>query len=99
MGKGIFRRAEGRYFLVRKHPDGRDIKCMVSKVLQQSKIEVKKEGIQAAAYTQVDVVKESAMIIEEVKEINMEVNRPYLYILTDRSNLPSFIGVNKAFTK
>lgn len=90
---------EGYSKLVGKHPDGRDIKCMVSKVLQQSKIEVKKEGIQAAAYTQVDVVKESAMIIEEVKEINMEVNRPYLYILTDRSNLPSFIGINQAFTK
>ncbi|RRD94137.1 hypothetical protein EII17_09250 [Clostridiales bacterium COT073_COT-073] len=81
--------------LVGKNPDGSDAECAVTQILQESKIEVKKEGIQAASYTKVEVTKDEAVMIDQVKKVTVEVNRPYIYLITDRKNLPSFIGVNR----
>ena len=82
--------------LVGKSVDGSSKECSVSQVLQESKIEVKKDGMEAASYTKVDIELKSAPM-EEVKKITMSVNRPYLYMVIGRNGLPSFIGVNQEF--
>ena len=84
--------------LAGKNSDGSDKLCRISQVLQESKIEVKKNGIEAASFTKVDIDKTTAME-EEPEKVEIYVNRPYLYIIAESSGLPSFLGVNRDFTK
>ena len=72
--------------------------CRISQVLQESKIEVKKNGIEAASFTKVDIDKTTAME-EEPEKVEIYVNRPYLYVITESGGLPSFLGVNRDFVK
>lgn len=95
----IIKFQEGYGKLVGKKEDGTERTCAISQILQESKIEVKKEGIQAASYTKVDVKESMALLEDEIKKVKINVNRPYLYLITDRNNLPSFIGVNREFEK
>lgn len=74
---------------------GQDQEGKISQVLQESKIEVTKDGIEGAAYTKVDV-KNSAARPDEFKIVELTFDRPYLYILTSQ-DLPSFMGINRKF--
>lgn len=94
----ISQRHTGYVNLAGKNPDGSEKVCRISQVLQESKIEVKKTGIEAASFTTVDVNKTVA-IEEEPENVEVYVNRPYLYVITESGGLPSFLGVNRDFVK
>lgn len=92
---GMFR--PGYANLVGRETDGSDRLCRVAQVLQESKIEVNKEGIEAASYTKVDMNKTSAPPPEKILKVEIKIDRPYLYVLTNQSGLPSFVGINRDF--
>lgn len=85
--------------LAGKAADGSEIESFVAEILQESKIEVKKAGVEAAAYTKVEV-KASGMLEEaDTSElVEIFVNRPYLYVIADADGLPGFLGVNRDFS-
>lgn len=60
----------------------------VSKVLQGSKITIDEDGGEAGSFTSVEVNTETS---QENKEISF--NRPFIFILYGKDNLPLFIGV------
>ena len=62
----------------------------ISRVLHKTFLSVAEQGTRAGASTVVEMVNESAMI-EEFKEV--ELNRPFVYMLIDCENkIPFFIG-------
>ena len=83
--------------LAGKTKDGREIESFVDRIFQESKIEVKKAGVEAAAYTVVDVCEGAALEPEVPEMVEIFVNRPYLYMIADADGLPSFLGVNRDF--
>lgn len=83
--------------LAGKTKDGREIESFVDRIFQESKIEVKKAGVEAAAYTVVDVCEGAALEPEKPEMVEIFVNRPYLYMIADADGLPSFLGVNRDF--
>ena len=83
--------------LAGKTKDGREIESFVDRIFQESKIEVKKAGVEAAAYTVVDVCEGAALEPEVPEMVEIFVNRLYLYMIADADGLPSFLGVNRDF--
>ncbi len=65
-----------------------DASLAISEVLQKTRIEVNRTGTKAAAVTSVEI-KETAMIVQEEKEIIFD--RPFLFILMN-GDLPILMG-------
>lgn len=68
-----------------------DIEACVSKVEQGSNISINEDGIEAAAYTYVEVKCAGAPPEDEKLELNF--NRPFIFIVQSNENVPLFIGV------
>ena len=69
--------------------DGQNI-C-ISRVLHKTFISVAEKGTKAGAATVVEMVDESAMFVEDYREVVLD--RPFVYMLIDcETNLPFFIG-------
>lgn len=63
----------------------------ISRVLHKTFIEVDEEGTRASAATVVETKSESAMIIDDFR--NVVLDRPFIYAIIDNENkLPIFIG-------
>lgn len=63
----------------------------IGRVLHKTYIDVNPKGTEAAAATAVEMVKECAMLPNEVKTVYLD--RPFVYFLIDReSGLPIFMG-------
>lgn len=65
-------------------------KLFVGKAKHQAGIDVNNYGVEAAAYTIIEMEITSYPIKEE---INFFVNRPFVYTISDRDSLPLFMGV------
>ena len=64
----------------------------ISRVLHETFIEVTPQGTRAAAATVVEMNAESAMIVEDVKQVFLD--RPFAYMIVDTQyNVPLFFGV------
>ena len=64
----------------------------ISRVLHETFIEVTPQGTRAAAATVVEMNEESAMIVEDVKQVFLD--RPFAYMIVDTQyNVPLFFGV------
>lgn len=64
----------------------------VSQVKQKTYIDVDEEGTEAAAVTSIEV-KEMSAPVDEDEPFNMEVNRPFLFTITDNeTNTNLFVG-------
>lgn len=60
----------------------------VSKILQKSTVSVDENGCEAAAYTEEEVAFGSA----PVREAELNLDRPFLFVLADQNGIPVFIG-------
>ena len=63
----------------------------VSGISQESFIALDEKGIEAAAYT--DVHMAGAAAPQETEEIEIHLNRPFLYVISDQVGAPLFVGV------
>ena len=63
----------------------------IDDVLHKTKIEVTEKGTKAAAATAVVMGAGAAAPIEK-KEVYIELDRPFVYMIVDRNNVPLFIG-------
>ena len=68
-----------------------DVKLFVSAIKQETFITIDEEGVEAAAYTKVDM-ETTGMIIPE-KRIEMTLDRPFIYCVTAQNGMPLFTGV------
>ena len=68
-----------------------DTPLYVSQVQQGTHIGVDEEGVEAAAYTEIALAGEG--LPEELPEIDMNLNRPFLYLITANDGSTLFIGV------
>lgn len=68
-----------------------DMAGVVSEVKQGSNISINEDGVEAAAYTYVAVDTAAAPGKNEVLELKFD--RPFIFVLQSRNNVPLFIGV------
>ena len=64
--------------------------AVVDSVMQAARVKIDEDGVEAAAYTEI-VVNESAMM-EMPPTVEMELDRPFLFVIFDSSNVPLFVG-------
>ena len=64
----------------------------ISKVTHKTKIEVTETGTRAAAVTAVEMEAGCAMP-QPKKEVYIYLDRPFVYMIVDKNNVPLFIGV------
>ena len=64
--------------------------AVVDSVMQAARVKIDEDGVEAAAYTEI-VVDESAMM-EMPPTVEMELDRSFLFVIFDSSNVPLFVG-------
>ena len=64
--------------------------AVVDSVMQAARVKIDEDGVEAAAYTEI-VTAESAMM-EMPPTVEMELDRPFLFVIFDNSNVPLFVG-------
>ena len=69
-----------------------DTGAFVSSVTQNVGITFEERGVEAAAFTEIDVV-ETAMPINEV---NFYLDRSFIYVIVSPDDIPLFVGVTNA---
>lgn len=62
----------------------------VDSVMQAARVKIDEDGVEAAAYTEL-VCADSAMM-EVPPTVEMELDRPFLFVIFDNSNVPLFVG-------
>ena len=65
--------------------------AMVNSVMQAARVKIDEEGVEAAAYTEI-VAKESSAMIEPPPVVEMNLNRPFLFVIFDGNDVPLFVG-------
>lgn len=63
----------------------------IDDVLHKTKIEVTEKGTKAAAVTSVSMGAGAGMPVEK-KTIHIDLDRPFVYMIVDKNNVPLFIG-------
>ena len=64
--------------------------AVVDSVMQAARVKIDEDGVEAAAYTEI-VVADSAMM-EMPPTVEMELDRPFLFVIFDNNNVPLFVG-------
>ena len=64
----------------------------IGDVLHKTKIEVTESGTKAAAVTAVVMNGWGGMSPQKKKEITIDLDRPFVYMIVDKNNIPLFIG-------
>ena len=62
----------------------------LSSAMQAARVKIDEEGVEAAAYTEL-VCADSAMM-EVPPTVEMDLDRPFLFVIFDYSNVPLFVG-------
>lgn len=64
--------------------------AFLSSAMQAARVKIDEEGVEAAAYTEI-VCANSAMM-EVPPTVEMDLDRPFLFVIFDNSNVPLFVG-------
>ena len=64
--------------------------AVLSSVMQAARVKIDEEGVEAAAYTEV-MISDSAMM-EPPVTVEMELDRPFLFVLYGSGDVPLFVG-------
>ena len=64
--------------------------AVVDSVMQAARVKIDEDGVEAAAYTEI-VAADSAMM-EMPPTVEMELDRPFLFVIFDNNNVPLFVG-------
>lgn len=67
-----------------------DSGAAVSGVMQAARVKIDEDGVEAAAYTEI-VVADTAMM-EQPPTVEMNLNRPFLFVIFNNDDVPLFIG-------
>lgn len=87
---GMEKSFDGRYADFSKLGHSQNGNIYIGNVIHKTFIEVDENGTRAAAVTKVDMVEESAMIIDK----SVKLDRPFVYMIIDNAtNIPIFMGV------
>ena len=70
-----------------------DTPLVLTKVQQGTHIAIDEEGVEAAAYTELAVAAGAAAPDEDPPVIEMNLDRPFLYLITANDGSPLFLGV------
>ena len=71
-----------------------DTPAYVSSVAQESRIGLDENGVEASAYTKVDIMEMSALPDPSViEELEFDLDRPFLYEIRTRQGIPLFVGL------
>ena len=73
-----------------------DSGAVVSSVMQAARVKIDEDGVEAAAYTEI-VVADSAMM-EQPPVVEMTLDRPFLFVISDNSGTPLFVGTVNTLT-
>ena len=68
--------------------------AFLSSAMQAARVKIDEEGVEAAAYTEL-VCADSAMM-EVPPTVEMDLNRPFLFVIFDYNNIPLFVGTVNA---
>lgn len=64
--------------------------AFLSSAMQAARVKIDEDGVEAAAYTEI-VCADSAMM-EVPPTVEMDLDRPFLFVIFDNSNVPLFVG-------
>ncbi len=64
--------------------------AFLSSAMQAARVKIDEEGVEAAAYTEL-VASDSAMM-EVPPTVEMDLDRPFLFVIFDYNNVPLFVG-------
>ena len=62
----------------------------LSSVMQAARVKIDEDGVEAAAYT--ELVCEDSAMMEVPPTVEMELDRPFLFVIFDYNNVPLFVG-------
>ena len=68
--------------------------AFLSSAMQAARVKIDEEGVEAAAYTEL-VCRDSAMM-EVPPTVEMNLDRPFLFVIFDYNNIPLFVGAVNA---
>lgn len=69
-----------------------DVSLFVTQIMQETKIGIDELGVEAAAYTAISMAA-SAMAPAEKLELDMTLDRPFIYVISDWQGVPLFVGL------
>lgn len=78
--------------LVRSQHNSEKIPVEVSQAKHAARVMIDEKGCTAAAFTHISMV-DSATMPEELTELDFVLNRPFLFVLTRRDDMPLFVGI------
>ena len=64
--------------------------AMVNSVMQAARVKIDEEGVEAAAYT--EIVADTTAAEEPPPVVEMNLNRPFLFVIFDGNDVPLFVG-------
>ena len=64
--------------------------AMVNSVMQAARVKIDEEGVEAAAYT--EIVADTTAAEEPPPVVEMNLNRPFLFVIFNSDNVPLFVG-------
>lgn len=68
---------------------GKNSDIALSEALHAARVKIDEEGVEAAAFT-VMMMKNTAIM--QTKEVDFVLDRPFVFIVTNRDNVPTFVG-------
>lgn len=68
-----------------------DRDAQVSAITQETFIALDKDGVEAAAYTEIQVGDTS--VPDQLEHIQMTLDRPFIYVISDSAGAPLFVGI------
>ncbi len=70
-----------------------DMDAEVSSISQETYIALDEKGVEAAGYTEIMMRDSGALVQDEIKTVELILNRPFLYLITDEAGAPLFVGI------
>ena len=67
-----------------------DSGAVVSGVMQAARVKIDEDGVEAAAYT--EIVADTTAAEEPPPVVEMNLNRPFLFVILNDANVPLFVG-------
>ena len=64
--------------------------AFLSSAMQAARVKIDEEGVEAAAYT--EIVCADSDMMEVPPTVEMDLDRPFLFVIFDNSNVPLFVG-------
>ena len=68
-------------------------KLYVDKVIQEIAVSVDENGCKAAAYTEINIATGGGPDMNQIKKVDMVLDRPFIFVITGSYGMPIFVGI------